>query len=226
MKKQIIAIGGGGFGRTGTPTALETYLVAQTGKQQPKVCFLPQASAESHDYIERFKQTFNALNAQPTWVSLFGRVNPDWKEILLAQDLIYVGGGNTRSMLALWREWGVDDILRQAYDQGTVLAGVSAGALCWFEQCITDSVWPLGVINGLGLIKGSCCPHYDSEPERRPTFTAKVAAQEVQPGIGLEDGVAAHFIDGNLAKIVSLLPNKNAYFVTEHSQEILPAQLL
>jgi len=108
----------------------------------------------------------------PSWTSLFGIVKPGWREHLLAQDIIYVGGGNTRSMICLWREWGADEVLREAYEAGILLCGVSAGAICWFEQGVTDSVWPLGVLPCLGLLPGSCCPHYDSEAERRPTSTA------------------------------------------------------
>ena len=136
--KQIIAIGGGGFGHYAS-TLLNQYILKQAGKPSPKICFLPQASAESKDYIVNFYETFSRLGAQPSWISLFGRVEPSWEEHLLSQDIIYVGGGNTRSMLALWREWGIDAVLREAYERGIILSGTSAGAICWFEQGITDS---------------------------------------------------------------------------------------
>lgn len=211
--KQIIAIGGGGFASQDSNYALERYCLAQVPKDNPKVCFLPQASNEDKAYIAKFYECFLALGANPTWLSLFGRVPHGWQEKILAADLIYVGGGNTRSMLALWREWGVDRLLKQAYDNGTILSGISAGAICWYEACVTDSVWPLGTLAGLNLISGSCCPHYDSEPERRPTYLAKVKDGSIIPGIALQDGTAAHYKNGSLHTVVKNHMNKFAFHV-------------
>jgi len=129
--KQIIAIGGGGFTDPSTEFKIEKYLLAQTGKTNPKICFLPQASNEAQGYVTKYYETFLALGAQPTWVSLFGRVEDSFREKLINADIIYVGGGNTKSMLALWQCWGVDQLLKQAYEKGTVLCGISAGAICW-----------------------------------------------------------------------------------------------
>lgn len=224
--KQIIAVGGGGFTSPQTNLNIERYLLAQTGKANPKICFLPQASAEDREYILKFYDAFYSLGAKPSWVSLFGRVENGWKQHLLDQDLIYVGGGNTRSMLALWREWKMDEVLDLAYEKGIVLCGVSAGAICWFEQCITDSVWPLGALHGLGMLEGSCCPHYDSEPERRPTFIDKIKNKEVMPGIALEDGSAAHFIEGKLKQIVVSSENKKAFRVSEAGEQELEKWVL
>ena len=221
MSKQIIAIGGGGFTDPEKDYKLERYLLSLISKESPNVCFLPQASNESNEYIVKFYESFTAMKAKPSWISLFGRVEPTWKDLLMEQDLIYVGGGNTRSMLALWKEWGMDKVLKEAYQQGTILAGVSAGAICWFEECITDSVWPLGSIKGLGFLKGSCCPHYDSEPERKPTFLKMVNGKEIIPGIALEDYSAAHYIDGMLHKVVISRPNKKAYLVSENNEKSL-----
>ncbi|HXH55462.1 MAG TPA: peptidase E [Gammaproteobacteria bacterium] len=216
--QQIIAIGGGGFGGSQKNLVMERYLIQQTQKASPKVCFLPQASAESSDYITHFYEAFCSLGALPSWISLFGRVENTWKEKLLQQDLIFVGGGNTRSMLALWREWGMDHILLEAYKQGIVLAGVSAGAICWFEQGMTDSVWPLGALTGLKMLSGSCCPHYDSEPERKPTYLSKVKSGEVMPGIALQDNTAAHFVNGKLKCIVASIADKKAFRVSDQGE--------
>lgn len=224
--QQIIAIGGGCFGVTSKNLAMERYLIEQTRKSSPNVCFLPQASIESPEYIVRFYEAFTSLGALPSWISLFGRVENDWKEKLLAQDLIFVGGGNTRSMLALWREWGVDQVLLEAYKRGIVLSGVSAGAICWFEQGITDSVWPLGALDCLKMLKGSCCPHYDTEPERRPTYLNKVKSGEVMPGIALEDNTAAHFVDGNLKCIVTSIAGKKAFNISTHEESGVDAEFL
>lgn len=221
QQSQIISIGGGGFTAEKPILKIEKYLLTQTGKENPKVCFLPQASAEDNRYILKFYDTFLSLGAKPSWISLFGRVEDKWKQQLLDQDLIYVGGGNTRSMLAIWRDWGMDTVLQQAYEKGIVLSGLSAGAICWFEQCITDSVWPLGSLNGLKFLKGSCCPHYDTEPERKPTFLEMVKNGKVMPGIALEDGVAAHYVNGALKQIVIEEPNKNAYLVKEQGEQRL-----
>jgi len=154
------------------------------------------------------------LGALPSHLSLFGRVTRDWRDRLLAQDVIYVGGGNTRSMLALWREWGVHEVLAQAAERGTILAGVSAGMICWFEQAVTDSVWPLGIVNGLGFLPGSACPHYDGEPERRPTYLRMIEDGIAQPGIALQDGAAAHFVEGDLHQVVTARRGAQGYFVS------------
>lgn len=216
MKKHIIAVGGGTYHPIHEPSAaLEKYLIKLSGKKSPKICFLPQASAENVQYIDRVCEIFKDLGAQTSWVSLFGRVEPTWPDRLLEQDIIFVGGGNTKSMLALWRLWGLDYVLRKAYDKGIILAGVSAGAICWFEHGITDSVWPMGVIKCLAMLKGSCCPHYDSEPERKPIFTASVNKGKASPGIALSDFTAAHYIDGQLAHALSWAPGKKVYHVAQ-----------
>ncbi len=198
MRGQVVAIGGGGF----TPE-IDRYLLELTGKERPRVLFLPQASAEAPAYVDAYLAAYGALEADAGWLSLYGRVENGWEEQILNSDLIFVGGGNTRSMLALWREWGVDRLLRQAAEQGSVLAGVSAGAICWFEQGITDSVWPLGVLDCLGFVPGSCCPHYDSEPERKPALASFLKEGSCAPGIALSDGTAAHYINGALHKVLS-----------------------
>lgn len=218
---QIIAIGGAGFGNQASDFKMERYLLTQTEKAKPKVCFLAQASAESPAYQRQFSQTFQALDAETSAISLFGRVSPEWSPQILEQDLIVVGGGNTRSMLALWREWGMDQMLQKAYEQGIVLCGSSAGAICWFEECVTDSVWPLGTLKGLGFLKGSCCPHYDSEPERRPTYRKKVQEGQISPGIALDDHCAAHFVDGSLRTLVSVQPEAHAYWVDAQGEKML-----
>lgn len=221
--RQIIANGGAGFASTKKDLKIERYLLQQTQKANPKICFLPQASAEAKDYVISFYEAFCSLDAKPSWISLFGRVKDTWKEHLLQQDLIYVGGGNTRSMLALWREWKMDEVLIEAYEKGIILCGISAGAICWFEQSVTDSVWPLGALNGLKLLKGSCCPHYDSEIERRPTYREKINNRELMPGLGLEDQTAAHFIDGKLKCIITGNEEKSAFRVSENKEERLEA---
>jgi dipeptidase E len=221
MKKQIIVSGGGGFMRRDSQHILERYILAQANKENPRICFLPQASNEDVGYVLKFTETFHKLGAKPEWVSLFGRVEDSWKQKLHDADIIYVGGGNTKSMIALWKAWGVDELLREAYHKGTVMAGVSAGMICWFEQGITDSVWPLGVVQGLGILQGSCCPHFDTEVERQDAYMSRVKSGEVMPGIALEDDAAAHYIDGELHAIVTIKPHKKGFNVTQEGLQEL-----
>ncbi len=219
--KQIFAIGGGGFSSPRTDLKLEKHLLTLSEASKPKVCFLPQASNEAQNYVVKFYEVFCKLGADPSWLSLFGNVEDGWKEKLLSQDIIYVGGGNTRSMMALWKEWGVDLILRKAYEKGVIMAGVSAGAICWFEQGITDSVWPLGIVEALGFLTGSCCPHFDTEKERQEVYRQNIAKNRIKPGIALEDWTAAHYIDGELYQTVMVKDQKNAILIKKETEEVL-----
>ena len=212
---QIIALGGGGFSMEPDNLALDQYIIDQSRQpQRPKVCFLGQASAEAQVYIINFYRAFTTLNAVPSYLSLFQPHTADIAGFLLEQDIIYVGGGNTKSMLALWREWGLDVILRQAGENGTLLAGISAGAICWFEQGTTDSIpGQLTALDCLGYVPGSCSPHYDGEPERRPAFHTMIASGAIKPGYAFDDGAAGHFIDGALHAVVSSRPQAQGYQV-------------
>ncbi|MFO7631953.1 MAG: peptidase E [Caldilinea sp.] len=202
--RQIIALGGGGFSMEPENLALDEYVIRHSGKPTPRVCFLAQASGESLDYTVRFYHAFGKLGCQPTHLSLFATPPVDARAVLLAQDVIYVGGGNTKSMLALWEAWNLPAILRAAYDRGIVLAGISAGANCWFEQCVTDSAAPqLDMMSCLGFLPGSFCPHYDGESERRPTYHRLLSEGRILPGYAADDGAAFHFIDGALHAVVA-----------------------
>jgi peptidase E len=210
--KQIIAMGGGGFSMEPDNLALDRYVLAQTGKSQPKVCFLPTASGDAEGYVVNFYTAFTQLDCQPSHLFLFRLPTADLESFILEKDVIYVGGGNTRSMLALWREWGLDEILRTAWQNGVVLTGLSAGAICWFEQGVTDSVpGKLGPLDCLGLLPGSCCPHYDGETERRPAYHQLIADDDISPGYGIDDGAALHFVDQALKCVVGSRPNAQAY---------------
>ena len=212
--KQIIAMGGGGFSMEPDNLALDRYVRDQTGKAHPRACFLPTAGAESPEYVIRFYEAFTALECRPSHLSLFSLPTADLRAFLLEKEIIYVGGGNTRSMLALWREWRLDEILREAWEAGVVLAGLSAGAICWFEQGVTDSVpGELGPLPCLGYLEGSCCPHYGSESGRRPAYHRLIAAGALQPGYGLDDGAALHFVDGTLHRVITSRPEARAYLV-------------
>ncbi len=210
---QIIAMGGGTFNAVPESLACERYILAQTRKRHPSICFIPTASAEPAEYIAKFFDAFTRLGARPRVLRLFQRT-PDLREVLLNTDAIFVGGGNTKSMLAVWREWGLPEVLREAWRSGVVLSGVSAGAICWFDHGVTDS-WAnrLAPLECLGFLPGTCCPHYNSEPDRRPSLHGMLAAQELPPAIALDDGAAAHFVGRRLHRVLTWRPDVCGYAV-------------
>ena len=214
--RHIVAAGGWSFGATPDDPALNQYILDLAGAARPRVCFVPTASGDSQDYIIRFYSSFARLACVPSHLTLFnpGPPTADLRSFVLAQDVIVVGGGNTKNLLALWREWGLDAIFREAWERGIVLAGVSAGSICWFEDAITDSVpGPLTPLKCLGFLSGSNCPHYDSEAERRPTFQRLILEGRIAPGYAAEDGVALHFVGERLEHIVSARPESRAFWV-------------
>jgi dipeptidase E len=226
MQRHLIALGGGGFSMEPDNLALDQYVVNQTGQVRPRVCFLPTASGDADGYCLNFYKAFASLDCHPSTLSLFRPHTADLKGFLLEQHAIYVGGGNTKSMLALWREWGLDAILRAAWERGVVLAGLSAGAICWFEQGVTDSIpgqW--GALPGLGFLPGSCNPHYDGEPERRPAYHQLLTAGRIAPGYGVDDGAALHFVDDRLARVVSSRPAAKAYWVAAQAGVVVERAL-
>jgi len=193
-RRQIIAIGGSGFLTEPETLALEGYVLSQARTAEPAVCFIPTANGDSDASLVRFYTVFTQLPCRPSHLLFFRRTPVDLRSYLLRQNVIYVGGGNTRSLLAVWREWGLPDILREAWQSGIVLAGRSAGALCWFEQGVTDSVADqLLPLDCLGFLPGSCCPHYDGEAERRPSYHQLLLNNRIAPGIAIDDGVGVHF---------------------------------
>lgn len=207
---QIIASGGGSFAADPENPAQELYMLAQARTRNPSVCFIATATGDSAQYVAKFYAAFSKLRCQPSHFPMFERT-PD-PRTLLDYDVIYVGGGNTKSMLAAWRDWELPKYLRQAYTGGAVLAGVSAGAICWFETGVTDS-WAgsLRPMRCLGWLPAACCPHYDGEKDRRSTTQDLVALGLLPETLALDDGAAAHFIGGKLHRIVSSHPSAGAY---------------
>jgi peptidase E len=198
-------MGGGGFTVAERSTAIDQFVLSLTGKPLPKICFLPTASGDQRDQAMRFHERFGALPCEPSILWLFhlnrDRINP--VEHLLAQDAIYVGGGSMRNMLAIWREHGVDEAMRAAWDAGVVLTGLSAGAMCWFEGGISMSGGAPEPVEGLGLLSGSLSVHMDSEPERLPAYRAAVSRGELPPGYAADDGAALLFEGTELLECVS-----------------------
>ncbi len=213
MKKHIIAIGGGGFGRKSSSYLIEEYLLKLSGKNYPRICFLPTATGDNDSYIVRFYSIFTQLNCIPSHVEFFKRTT-DIKNHIMKQDIVFVGGGNTKSMLAIWNDWGMSELLNHAYNNGVIMSGVSAGAICWFTSGITDS-WDndLRMLPCLDFISGTCCPHYDEEPSRIPFVRKLLNEQKLTNCFSIEGGAAMHFIDGKPYQNVSFQDNKNTYNV-------------
>ena len=224
-KKQIVAMGGGSFSVEADGSALDAYVLSLTGKPRPKICFVPTASGDAPEYTAKFYDAF-ARRAEASHLNLFGRPRTDMASLLAAQDVIYVGGGNTANMLAVWRVHGVDRMMRDAWERGVILTGVSAGMICWFECGVTDSFGPLAALrDGLGFLPGSACPHYDGEPRRRPRYRELVAAG-FPDGLAADDGVALHFVGTELHEVISCRAGAAAYRVTRAGEERLEPRLL
>jgi peptidase E len=233
IAKRRLALLGGGFS-TDDDGLLDDWVLDQVGAPRPRVCFVPTASGDAPGYAERFLAAFRPRSCEPSVLQLFRRELGDvaLRAFLLSQDVVYVGGGNTANLLAVWRAHGVDQLLREAHDRGTLLCGISAGANCWADGSHTDSFGPLTHLpDGLGLLPGSVCPHYDSEPGRRSSYQAAVATGALPPGWAVDDGVGALFTGGQLADSVTRTPQARLYRVTpdeggEAREAPLPCRLL
>jgi dipeptidase E len=216
IARRVVAMGGGGFSMEPDNPLLDQFVLSIARTSRPRVCFLPTASGDSDLYVARFYRAFTPLECRPIDLPLFERTVGDLEAFVLAQDVVYVGGGNTASMLAVWRVHGLDRILRRAWEDGVVMCGLSAGMNCWFTESVTDSfdlaqLAPLR--DGLGLLPGSACPHYDGEEQRRPTFTRLVAAGELADGWAADDGAALVFAGEELEEVVASRPHAAAYRV-------------
>src|SRR3954469_16916764 len=226
IKKQIIAIGGAALPIETGNLKLVDYFLRQTGKRKPKVAFIGAAHGDADAVRLRFYAAFSQFSCRPTHLPLFARTPRELASFIHEQDAIFVGGGNTRSMLAVWREWALDRHLRDAWNAGVVLGGASAGSICWFEYGVTDSVaGALTAMPCLGFLPGSNCPHYNSEAARRPTFRKMVARAALADGIAADDGVALHFIGTRLARIVSSEPRAKAYRVRKSRNRAVETRL-
>jgi peptidase E len=218
-------MGGGGF-MADRASPLDGFMLSLSPAARPRVCFLPTPGGDSDRAIAAFFEAFSARDCEPSCLRLFGI--PDRPaEHLAKQDVVYVSGGNTANALAVWRLHGVDVALREAWQRGAVLGGVSAGANCWFEACVTDSfdaaLDPLD--DGLGLVPGSFCPHYDGEERRRPVYRALVE-DGFASGYAADDGVAFHFVGTELREVVASQADARGYRVERGSETPIPARVL
>ena len=226
MSGHVVAMGGGGFLGGDPSSPLDDQLVSLAPRRRPRTVFLPTAAGDSERAIDAFHEAFARRDCEPEHVTLFGI--PDHPaERVAAADVVVVSGGNTANLLALWRLHEIDGALRHAWERGAALGGVSAGANCWFEACVTDSFSAEldGLEDGLGLLAGSYCPHFDGEERRRPVYTRLVAAG-FPAGIACDDGAAAVYEGIELVEVVADRPGAGGYRVSAAGVEPLTARLL
>jgi dipeptidase E len=210
--RQIVAFGGGGFSMESGNPLLDEYVLELTGASRPRVCFLPSASGDADHYVVRFYRAFAADRCEASHISLFRREQgpADLRDHLLSQDLIYVGGGSVVSMLGVWQAHGIDRILREAWERGVVLCGLSAGSLCWFAEGVSGFHGRPQRIQGLGLLPFSNCVHYEPGSSRRCAYRDFLAGG-MRSGYAAEDGAALHFAGSELSRVVASRPAARGY---------------
>jgi dipeptidase E len=225
---QIVAIGGGTFLTDDPDPRLDAFILALTGKPRPAICYLGTASGDREQGLLAFYRAMRAHDCEPTDLTFFERTVEDLAAFVAEQDVFWVAGGSTANLLAIWRLHGLDDLLRGAFARGAVLAGVSAGMNCWFEGSTTDSFGPTlaPLRDGLGLLSGSCCPHYDSDAQRRPLFRGAVDRGELGPGWAADDYAALHFRGTELAEAVALREGAKGYRVEPGAETELGTRIL
>lgn len=215
MGRTILAMGGGGFTMEPGNPALDDFILTLTATREPRILFLPTASGDANAQICAFRCTYGERSCRPIHLSLFRleQQRRTLRELILSQDVIYVGGGSMRNLLAIWREHGIDLLLREAWGRGTVLAGLSAGAMCWFEAGITRSAGQPAPAAGLGFLPGSMTVHRDGDPTRLPVFLDAVSRGVLADGYAVDDGAGLLFHDDRLVRVVSSRPGARAYRV-------------
>lgn len=227
--KQIFAFGSGRI----TKEFLK-YTKELTGQANPKMSFLPTATADDEGYVSRWYEACEGLDIEPhvlrVWINSIDEQR-SWEEQILPMDAIIVGGGNTLNMLAIWEAQGITKLLKQAYENGTVMTGGSAGSLCWFNAGTTDSrPKEYSIVDCLGFLEYSHCPHYHSEASRIPLYHKNIKTGKLTEGYACDDRSGVHFINGELKKAVSLDDKNNSYFVSlkegEVVEEKLPVEIL
>jgi dipeptidase E len=227
---RILAIGGGGFLMEGDESPIDDYLLELTGRDHPRICFLATPGGDRPDYIQRFHRAFSRRRCERSHLAFFeldptpGAVRvSEHREHLLSRDVIFVSGGNTRAALAIWREWGLDKVLADARDRNILLAGMSAGAMCWFEAACTDTYWDPGYrpLRALGFLEGGCRVHYsDHRDEQRERLHAAILAGIVPSTIAIDDGAAVFFQDSKVEKVVSWHSEATAFLVSRQDGSV------
>jgi dipeptidase E len=219
-RRHIVAMSAGRATMMLRDDPIHEYILAVSGAAKPRVAFLPTASGDDPTYIVAFYEAYTAARCVPSHLSLFYRYVEDIQTFLLTQDVILVGGGNTSNMLRVWQLHGLDTILREAWESGIILCGGGAGAMCWFEGGITSSFGigdPRPITEGLSLLAGSLCPHYDIEPRRRAIYHTAVADTRLPSGYAVEDDTALHFVDNDLREAVGSRAGARGFTVTRRN---------
>jgi dipeptidase E len=226
-ERLIFAMGGGGFTMEPNNPLLDDYVLSLAGATEPRILFLPTASGDTSHQINAFKARFAHRTCAPEHISLFRmrETNRPLREMVLEQDIVYVGGGSMRNLLAIWQAHGLDELLVEAWQCGVVLAGLSAGAMCWFQGGVTRSSGPPEVMAGLGLLEGSLTVHADGEPERLPVWLAAVRDGELPGGWALDDGVGLLFRGKRMERAVSSRPGAGAQRVDSIAGELVRHRL-
>jgi dipeptidase E len=226
-ERQIFAMGGGGFTMEPNNPLLDDYVLSLARPNEPRILFLPTASGDTTAQINAFKARFAHRTCVHEHISLFRmhETTRPPREIVLEQDIVYVGGGSMRNLLAIWQAHGLDQLLVEAWQCGIVLAGLSAGAMCWFEGGVTRSSGPPEVLAGLGLLEGSLTVHADGEPERLPVWLSAVRTGELHGGWALDDGVGLLFRGKQLERAVSSRPGAGAQRVDSIAGELVRHRL-
>jgi peptidase E len=196
--------------------ALDEFVLSLTGKARPRVCYIPTAAGDSEAYIKAFYDCLGP-KCEPSHLSLFLPPFRRPQEVLADQDIMYVSGGSTPNLLAVWRTHGIERLLSRAHQTGTILYGSSAGGLCWFHSGLTDSLGFDGRLraftDGLGLLPGSHCPHFDTEPDRRPTYLRLVQEGGLDGGHAIDEFAAVHFVDTRVVQTVASRRDAGAYWI-------------
>jgi len=220
-------MGGGGFTAGPVDPALDDLVLRLTGVPRPRLCLLRTAGGDSEHQIRRFYETYGDRLCEPSHISLFrlGRHPVPLRERLLAQDAVYVGGGSMVNLLAIWKAQKLDVILREAWEAGVVMTGLSAGSLCWFEHGMTAFHGESRPVRGMGLLPYSNAVHYEHKPERRSAFLTAVADGMIS-GYGTGDGAALHFVGTELAEVVTSRPDARAFHVTRDGETELGTRYL
>lgn len=226
-ESQIVAMGGGSIYEDATNPLMNDFILSLTGKSNPRICFIPTATGDSPELISRFYATFTRREVRPTHIALILEPPEDLDELIMAQDVIYVGGGNTAVMLAAWRLHGMDRALRRAWEAGKVFCGGSAGAICWFEGGTTDSFTKelTALSNGLGFVKGAFSPHYDGESRRRPRTHEFVLDGSLPTTLAADNSAAAVFRGTEFVQAVSSVRGRQVYEVTKGPRGIVETPL-
>jgi dipeptidase E len=213
---------------------LDRYILSQATTDKPKICFIGTASGDNPSYIDRFYKFFGDQRCIPTHLSLFKLPTLDFEDYLFQNDIIYVGGGSTTNLMILWKYWGLNNVIEKAYNKGVILTGISAGSICWFKEGLSEVIVNLQIpveqrlvkVEGMGLINGSNCPHFDGESYRQSTYIDFIKRGKLTSGYAADDGIGLHFINGQFFKSVSSRPNSKSFFIDNNSKaEIITTYL-